>query len=120
VPKDVKESNPNVVRVPAARVGELVFSHVFTRVDVGTVGDGVCGTTKWACPFDRKQVYLSWAWSLVGRGAVCVSDALAIDSNLYIAGELPFPRKRRLLGIVQALDWEERCLQAAGEGPGRG
>jgi hypothetical protein len=119
VPKDANERYPKVVRVPAARVGELVFLHVITQVAAATVGSGVCGTTRWAGPFDRNQVYLYWAWSLVGHGAVCVSDALAIDSNLYVAGELPFPRKRRLLGIVQALDWEDRCLQAAGDGSSR-
>jgi hypothetical protein len=83
---------------------ELSFSHERTAVLEST--PSAIGTTRWLAVAGAKRIFMAWRWALISDGVVCIESPLDIESNLYVVGEHPSARSRRLNLMISRLPWQ--------------
>lgn len=99
---------PLVVRVTTALCSTLSFTHDKTELVAAELP--LVGTTRWTASLAGEQVFLSWRWALVAFDVICVENPLEIQSNIYVIGENPALRRRRLITMISELPWQQQLL----------
>ena len=102
-------SEPLVVRVAAETASDLSFKH--QRSELLLRKPVLVGMTRWRAAFDRTTIFLAWRWALIEVDVVCIESPLEIDSNLYVIGEDPVARRRRLNLLISELRWQQPVLK---------
>ena len=97
--------------------GLLRFGHHITALSGQTRLGCPSGTTVWLAGDARGQcVAISFDWTVLAPGTVCVADPLGIASNAWLVdtdggavsdGE----RLRAFVGTVYEMDWETRVQE---------
>lgn len=101
---------PLVVRVAPEAAAALSFSHEQTAVlEQNLVA---VGTTCWVASALGKKLFMAWRWALISDGVVCIESPLNIDSNIYVIGEGPSARRRRLNLMISRLEWQSVVVAA--------
>jgi hypothetical protein len=115
LPEIIRLPEPLVVRVTAEIVSDLSFTHDCS--EVRSREPLLLGTTRWISAFDAKLISIAWRWALIETDVVCIESPLAIEANLYVVGEDPSARRRRLNLLIAHFEWQPtvlRCIRAAG------
>ena len=73
-----------------------VLSFVHDRSELLVREPVLIGTTRWVASGAGVQIFLAWRWALITLDVVCIESPLDVESNLFVIGEDPVAKRRRL------------------------
>ncbi len=102
------------VILSAQNLQRLKFSHHFTECGADPQTDATGGVSVWVAAVEGGQcAALSFDWSEIEGGVLCVRNPLAVQSNVYpiAADGRPLDQQERLRALLMAvysLKWHDR------------
>jgi hypothetical protein len=87
------------------------LSFVHDRSELLTSDPVLAGTTRWIAPKEGMQIFLAWRWALITLDVICIVSPLEVESNLFVIGEDPFAKRRRLNLMISELNWQPTVIE---------
>ena len=109
LPGSINHLEPFVVRMTAEQASVLSFVH--ERSELLIREPVLIGTTRWAASCNGAKTFLAWRWALITRDVVCIESTLDVESNLFVFGEDPVAKRRRLNFMISELDWQPTVIK---------
>jgi len=88
-----------------------VLSFVHDRSELLVREPVLIGTTRWVASGAGVQIFLAWRWALITLDVVCIESPLDVESNLFVIGEDPVAKRRRLNFMISELDWQPTVIK---------